>query len=59
MSLNRRKFLSATTTAAGGAILASFTQEQLMDKPDFTIPPDFKLKILATNWGLTATVDAF
>lgn len=30
-----------------------------MDKPDFNIPSDFKLKILATNWGLTASVDAF
>ena len=59
MSLNRRKFLSAATTAVGGAILSSFTQNAFMDKPAFTIPPDFSLKIMATNWGLTDSVDVF
>ena len=59
MSLNRRKFLSSATTAVGGAMLSSFTQDTLMNKPAFTIPVDFSLKIMATNWGLTDTVDAF
>lgn len=59
MPLNRRKFLSSTTTAVGGAILTSFTQDKLMDKPSFAIPPDFTLKIMATNWGLSSSVDEF
>ncbi|MDR0793982.1 MAG: sugar phosphate isomerase/epimerase [Chitinophagaceae bacterium] len=59
MSLNRRKFLSTTTTAMGGAVLGSFTQNTIMNKPSFAIPPNFNLKILATNWGLSATVDEF
>lgn len=59
MSLNRRKFLSTTTTAMGGAMLTSFTQDAHMNKPDFHIPQNFSLKIMATNWGLSSSVDAF
>ena len=59
MPLNRRKFLSTTTTALGGAMIAPLAQNTVMDKPSFTIPPDFTLKIMATNWGFPGSVDAF
>ena len=57
MPLNRRKFIS-TTAAAGGAMIAPFTPRSL-DKPSFTIPQDFTLKLMATNWGFPGTVDEF
>lgn len=57
MPLNRRKFISATA-AMGGAIIAPFAGPD-KDKPPFAIPPGFALKIMATNWGFTGTLDAF
>lgn len=57
MPLNRRKFIS-TTAAMGGAMMAPFASQK-MDKPHFTIPPDFTLKIMATNWGFPGSVDEF
>jgi sugar phosphate isomerase/epimerase len=57
MPLNRRKFISATA-AIGGAMIAPFTEPD-KNKPPFAIPPGFTLKIMATNWGFTGTVDAF
>ncbi|MBS1750066.1 MAG: twin-arginine translocation signal domain-containing protein [Bacteroidetes bacterium] len=57
MPLNRRKFIG-TTAALGGAMLAPLTSQN-MNKPLFTIPADFTLKIMATNWGFPGTVDEF
>ena len=57
MPLNRRKFIS-TTAAMGGAMIAPFSSQN-SNKPAFTVPEDFTLKIMATNWGFPGTVDEF
>lgn len=57
MPLNRRKFIS-TTAAMGGVMISPFTSQNI-DKPLFTVPADFTLKIMATNWGFPGTVDEF
>ena len=57
MPLNRRKFIT-TTAAVGGAMLAPFTQNN-MDNPSFSIPKDFTLKIMGTNWGFSGSTDEF
>lgn len=57
MPLNRRKFIS-TTAAMGGAMIAPFSSQN-NNKPPFTVPGDFTLKLMATNWGFPGTVDEF
>ncbi len=57
MSLDRRKFLS--TAATLGAFAMTPFEELLASKPAFTIPADFSLKIMGTNWGFSGTMDAF
>ena len=57
MSLNRRKFLSMAGTSA--VIAASPWESLLANKPRFTIPVGFSIKIMGTNWGFDGTVDAF
>jgi sugar phosphate isomerase/epimerase len=52
--MNRRDFIKKSTLA-GGSLLLNPT----MNKPDFQIPADFSLKILATNWGFSGSWDAF
>lgn len=42
----------------GGVMIAPFNP-QTIDKPLFTVPADFTLKIMATNWGFPGTVDEF
>lgn len=53
-SMNRRNFIK-TTTLAGGSLWL----HPMLNKPDFEIPANFSLKILATNWGFTGDWDAF
>lgn len=57
MSINRRKFLSTATTLAAVA-MAPF-EELFASKPNFTVPANFKLSVLGTNWGFPGTMDAF
>lgn len=57
MSLDRRKFISMT---AGLGTLALSPWETLMGaRPGFTIPSDFQLSIMGTNWGFDGSVDTF
>jgi sugar phosphate isomerase/epimerase len=55
MSTNRRRFLQATTTALLLSSLQSFATPQASTKAD----KNFKLKILATNWGFNGTIDEY
>ncbi|HVZ25972.1 MAG TPA: hypothetical protein VG842_07960, partial [Sediminibacterium sp.] len=57
MSLHRRKFLGLT--AGIGALAISPFEELLSAKPAFTVPKDFKVILLGTNWGFNGTIDAF
>ena len=57
MNLDRRKFLSMTTTL--GAIAITPFEELMAAKPAFKTPADFSLKIMGTNWGFPGSLDAF
>ncbi len=50
--MNRRNFIKSTTLAGG-----SLWFNPVLNKPDFQIPANFSLKILATNWGFSGTWD--
>jgi sugar phosphate isomerase/epimerase len=57
MAFNRRKFLSMS---AGLSALAITPLETLFaQKPEFSIPETFSLKVMGTNWGFAGSVDAF
>lgn len=57
--MNRRNFMSKTTTLASAGIVASIgdltNQSQLNIRPS----AGFSLKIFATNWGFSGNVDEF
>jgi sugar phosphate isomerase/epimerase len=55
MPINRRQFLSTTTLAGGGLLLGQNKIKPLQ----FSIPSDFSITILATNWGFQGNVDDF
>lgn len=57
MHLNRRKFLSMTTTLGALAIIPM--EELMAARPAFTIPAGFLLKVMGTNWGFPGSLDAF
>jgi sugar phosphate isomerase/epimerase len=57
MSLDRRKFISMT--AGLGTLALSPWETGMAAKPGFTIPADFQLSIMGTNWGFEGSVDAF
>lgn len=57
MPLSRRKFIS-TSAAFSGALIAPFQQEN-MTRPSFSIPPDFKIIVMATDWGYKGTFDDY
>ena len=57
MDINRRNFLRTTTSATAGMLLSSFTETDTPDQPAFTANRDFKLLIMATDWGFTGNRD--
>lgn len=57
MSIDRRKFLSTTTSLAAVA-LTSF-ETLFAAKPAFTVPEGFALTVMGTNWGFAGTMDEF
>lgn len=55
---NRRSFLSQSLAAGTGLFLDQFSV--LAETPlPFKVPADFSLKILATNWGFSGSLDEF
>jgi sugar phosphate isomerase/epimerase len=59
-NISRRKFLGTTTSAAAAtALSSSFGQVIAESKPVFTKNDNFRLLILATNWGFNGTTDEF
>lgn len=58
MPMNRRTFI-AQSTLVGSSFLLTNPVSALHMKPAFTIPSDFSLKIMATNWGFQGTWDKF
>jgi sugar phosphate isomerase/epimerase len=57
--MNRRKFMNKTTTLASVGLVASM--DDLTKQSTLNVKPSagFSLKIFATNWGFTGSVDEF
>ena len=58
MQKSRRAFIQTSVTATT-ALLFSSLQTFALNKPLFTMNTNFELKILATKWGFTGTIDEF
>lgn len=59
MSINRRKFLQTSTTLGAGLVGGASQWSAKKSQAEFHIPQDFKLTILATNWGFPGNYDEF
>ncbi|HVX51292.1 MAG TPA: sugar phosphate isomerase/epimerase [Chitinophagaceae bacterium] len=57
--MNRRNFIELSASSASALMLASLQSFASSNKPDFTMNKDFKLKVLATNWGFNGTLDEY
>jgi sugar phosphate isomerase/epimerase len=55
--LNRRNFIQASGTATAALLLSP--ELFASSKPAFTMDNNFKLKVLATNWGFNGTIDEY
>lgn len=58
MQRTRRKFIQ-TTASATMALFLSSLKNFATEMPDMITHPNFDLKIFATNWGFTGTMDDF
>jgi sugar phosphate isomerase/epimerase len=57
--LNRRNFLQTVGSATTVLQLSSLEVLASSPKPDLTMNNNFKLKLLATNWGFNGELDAY
>jgi sugar phosphate isomerase/epimerase len=57
--LNRRNFLQTFSTATTAVQLSSLEAMASSFIPNMTMNNNFKLKLLATNWGFNGTLDAY
>ncbi len=57
--LKRRNFIELTATSAAALMLSSLEAYALSHKPDFSMNKNFELKLLATNWGFSGTLDEY
>jgi sugar phosphate isomerase/epimerase len=57
--LDRREFLQNTGSAATAILLSSMGAIASSNLPKFTMNSNFKLKLLATNWGFAGTLDEY
>lgn len=57
--MNRRNFLGLTTSSTTALMLASLQSVASSNKPNFTMNSNFSLKVMATNWGFTGTLDEY
>jgi sugar phosphate isomerase/epimerase len=57
--LDRRDFLQNTGSAATAIMLSSLGAIASSNLPKFTMNSNFKLKLLATNWGFAGTLDEY
>lgn len=55
--LNRRTFMKSTVSSGAALLLA--TDLASAAKTQITIPPNFSIRIMATNWGFEGTYDQF
>jgi len=59
MSQNRRNFIKTTASAAAAMMLPSLEQLKAETKHSFTQNSNFKLLIMATNWGYERSIEEF
>jgi sugar phosphate isomerase/epimerase len=57
--LNRRNFLSLTTSSSTALLLSSLDTFASAHKPVFNMDKNFELVVLATNWGFPGTIDEY
>ncbi len=56
MSIDRRTFLAQSAVAGSHLLMRPWTSDR---HAPFTIPSDFSLKVMATNWGFQGSMDDF
>ena len=59
MKHSRRKFIGTAAAGSAALLLASMETFALYDKPGTVPAKGFAIKIMATNWGIEGTMDAF
>ena len=57
--IDRRKFLELSSSAATAVMLSSLESFSSTHKPVFQMNKDFELKIMATNWGFSGSMEEF
>ncbi len=58
MAINRRKFIT-TSAAFSGWMLAPDLKPNNLNSVSFPIPNDFRVKIMATDWGFSGSREAY
>lgn len=59
MNQNRRDFIKLTGLATSATLLSSLESFSTAPLPVINANANYKLKVLATNWGFDGTIDAF
>ena len=59
MNQNRRDFIKLTGLATSATLLSSLESFSTAPAPIVNTNGNYKLKVLATNWGFDGTIDAF
>jgi sugar phosphate isomerase/epimerase len=59
MNQNRRDFIKLTGLATSATLLSSLESFSTAPLPVINANGNYKLKVLATNWGFDGTIDAF
>ena len=60
MSIDRKTFISNLALGSGGLLAGGTgTSKKLENKPDFPVPADFTLTVLATRWGYEGSLEEF
>jgi sugar phosphate isomerase/epimerase len=57
MSFSRRTFIKSSVTSGAALLLAGSTAQAMQKK--MTLPANFSIKIMATNWGFDGTNEQF
>lgn len=57
--MNRRNFLNIGASSTAALLISSLDAFSSAHKPAFIMNKNFELKILATNWGFTGTIDEY
>jgi sugar phosphate isomerase/epimerase len=58
MPFTRRKFIQSSVTSGAALWLGRESATATMKKR-ISIPPDFSIRVMATNWGFTGSLDEF